>query len=254
MLLRAVYDENMEETCSVNEDVFDIIESLNVVEDIWDVLNTHVQKHHIRHFTYYHLSPAGAEDINTNFFASRGNEEINLAAHKAALFEVGPSFIHCIRRLDRPIAFKHLKELDVLEDAQMEFLKTMHFAQSENGFIIPAHGPSGRAGCFVFVSDRPSEIFSKQAIRDLQWVSLASHNSYTRLRKKSQRAIKKLTMRERQILTWVARGKSNSVIADIIGISQHTVNGYLRSIYLKTGTSDRTTAALRGVGEALIDL
>jgi len=53
--------------------------------------------------------------------------------------------------------------------------------------------------------------------------------------------------------TWVARGKSNAVIADIVGISQHTVNGYLRRVYLKTQTSDRTTAALRAIGDSLID-
>ncbi|RZV42686.1 MAG: DNA-binding response regulator, partial [Acidimicrobiales bacterium] len=50
------------------------------------------------------------------------------------------------------------------------------------------------------------------------------------------------------------RGKSNSSIADIIGISPHTVNGYLRSVYLKTGVSDRTSAALVGVRTALIQV
>jgi len=254
MVVHAFQRKTTNGAVSVNEDVFDIIESLNVVEDIWNVLNTYIQDLQMGHFTYYHLSPAGAEDIATHFFASRGNENVNLATHKAALFDVGQSFIHCIRKLDRPIAFNNLSALGVLDSEQIDFLKTMHFAESENGFIIPTHGSRGRAGCFVFVSNIPSQVFSKREIRELQWVSSACHNTYTRLRKKTQRDIKPLSIREREILTWVAHGKSNSVIADIIGISQHTVNGYLRSIYLKTGTSDRTTAALRGVGEALINL
>lgn len=254
MVVHALRHDTTEEIHSMNEDVFEIIESLNVVEDIWDVLHTYVQDLQMGHFTYYHLSPAGAEDIGTHFFASRGNENVNLATHKAALFDVGQSFIHCIRKLDRPIEFNNLYALGVLGAEQIDFLKTMHFADTQNGFIIPTHGPRGRSGCFVFVSSIPSQGLSKRDIRELQWVSTACHNAYTRLRKRSQRDIKPLTVRERQILTWVARGKSNSVIADIIGISQHTVNGYLRSIYLKTGTCDRTTAALRGVGEALINL
>ena len=80
-----------------------------------------------------------------------------------------------------------------------------------------------------------------------------AHRVYCRLRAASKIKPRALTNRECQILKWVAKGKRNSVIAYIIGISSHTVNGYLRSIYLKTGTSDRTSAALRGVSEALID-
>jgi DNA-binding CsgD family transcriptional regulator len=254
MVVHALHRETTQGEFSVNEDVFDIIEALTVVDDIWDALDTYIQDLKFDNFTYYHLSPAGAEDIGTHFFASRGNDNVNLTTHKAALFDVGQSFIHCIRQMDRPIAFSNLSALGILESEQIDFLKTMHFAKRETGFIIPTHGARGRAGCFIFVSSVPTQAFTKREIRELQWASLACHNAYTRLRKGTQREIKPLTVREREILTWVAHGKSNSVIADIIGISQHTVNGYLRSIYLKTGTSDRTTAALRGVGEALINL
>ena len=52
---------------------------------------------------------------------------------------------------------------------------------------------------------------------------------------------------------WVAKGKSNSVIADIIGISPNTVDTYLRRIFEKLEVSDRVTAALRGLAIGLID-
>lgn len=61
-----------------------------------------------------------------------------------------------------------------------------------------------------------------------------------------------LTPRERDILAWVARGKSNSVIGDVLGISPHTVDTHLRRIYAKLGVSDRISAALAGVGIGLI--
>ena len=54
------------------------------------------------------------------------------------------------------------------------------------------------------------------------------------------------------MLGWVAGGKSNTVIADILGISAHTVDAHLRRICLKLGVSDRISAAVRGIGIGLI--
>ena len=90
-------------------------------------------------------------------------------------------------------------------------------------------------------------------MRILQSTCQYAHLTFCRLQTKSRKKSTSLTTREQEILTWVAHGKSNAVIADIVGISRHTVNGYLRRIYLKTGTSDRTTASLRGIGEGLIN-
>ena len=58
--------------------------------------------------------------------------------------------------------------------------------------------------------------------------------------------------RETEILAWVARGKSNPLIAEILGISSHTVDAHLRRIYLKLGVFDRISAAVRGIGIGLI--
>jgi len=47
-------------------------------------------------------------------------------------------------------------------------------------------------------------------------------------------------------------GKSNTVIADIVGISPHAVNSYMRRIYLKLDVSDRVSAAFRALALGLI--
>lgn len=61
-----------------------------------------------------------------------------------------------------------------------------------------------------------------------------------------------LTRRQCEILQWVARGKSNSSIACILGISVHTVDTHLRRIYNRLGTSDRTAAAIKAMQRGLI--
>lgn len=61
-----------------------------------------------------------------------------------------------------------------------------------------------------------------------------------------------LTPREREILDWIAKGKSNAVIAQILGISRHTVDTYNRRIFKKLGTADRTTAAIKAMQAGLV--
>jgi DNA-binding CsgD family transcriptional regulator len=56
---------------------------------------------------------------------------------------------------------------------------------------------------------------------------------------------KGLSPRETEVMAWVARGKSNSVIADILGISSHTVDAHLRRAYSKLGVYERVSATVR---------
>ena len=52
-----------------------------------------------------------------------------------------------------------------------------------------------------------------------------------------------LTAREADVLVWVARGKSNRDIGEILGLSPRTVNKHLEQIYAKLGVENRTSAA-----------
>ena len=54
-----------------------------------------------------------------------------------------------------------------------------------------------------------------------------------------------LTMRESEVLVWIARGKSNRDIAEILGLSARTVNKHLEQIYVKLGVENRASAAVR---------
>jgi DNA-binding NarL/FixJ family response regulator len=52
-----------------------------------------------------------------------------------------------------------------------------------------------------------------------------------------------LTTREAEVLIWIARGKSNRDISDILGISPRTVNKHLEQIFTKLGVENRASAA-----------
>jgi DNA-binding NarL/FixJ family response regulator len=54
-----------------------------------------------------------------------------------------------------------------------------------------------------------------------------------------------LTDREVEALTWVARGKSSTDIAVIMGVSERTVNFHINNVIRKLGVATRVQAAIR---------
>ncbi|KQZ95369.1 MAG: response regulator transcription factor [Agrobacterium cavarae] len=54
-----------------------------------------------------------------------------------------------------------------------------------------------------------------------------------------------LTTRESEVLVWIAKGKSNRDIGEILGLSARTVNKHLEQIYVKLGVENRASAAVK---------
>jgi DNA-binding NarL/FixJ family response regulator len=52
-----------------------------------------------------------------------------------------------------------------------------------------------------------------------------------------------LTPRETEVLSWVAKGKTNRDVGDILGLSPRTVNKHLEHVFEKLGVETRTAAA-----------
>lgn len=57
-----------------------------------------------------------------------------------------------------------------------------------------------------------------------------------------------LTARERQILAWVARGKTNAEVAETLWVAPSTVRKHLENVYAKLGVRTRTAAVTRFLG------
>ena len=63
-----------------------------------------------------------------------------------------------------------------------------------------------------------------------------------------------LSVREAEVLTLVASGKSNKVIAGNLGLSEETIKGYLKSILAKLDANDRTHAVTLAQRRGIIEL
>jgi DNA-binding NarL/FixJ family response regulator len=63
-----------------------------------------------------------------------------------------------------------------------------------------------------------------------------------------------LSEREIEVLSLIAAGNSNKLIADQLSISEETVKGHVKSILSKLGANDRTHAVTLGLKRGIIEL
>lgn len=61
-----------------------------------------------------------------------------------------------------------------------------------------------------------------------------------------------LTPREEDVLRLLAKGCKSAEIASILGLSLHTINGYVRDIYAKLGVRNKAEAAVEAARRGLV--
>ena len=116
---------------------------------------------------------------------------------------------------------------------------------------LPAFGPLGLEAALVVrlaVPERAVPAWTPNLAAAFQ----LAYSRYRQLAPKGQGADAALSEREREIMLWVTRGKSNSVIGSILGISPSTVDTYMRRIFRKLDVADRTSAAMRVLASGAI--
>jgi DNA-binding NarL/FixJ family response regulator len=129
---------------------------------------------------------------------------------------------------------------------------------------LAAAGPSFAAIPFVFLTalgDRDSELTGRRLGADdyltkpidFEMLDAVIQN---RLRHRDSASPAPsachLTGREREVLTWVGRGKTSSEIATILGLSERTVNFHCERAMKRLGVANRTHAVAKAVAEGLI--
>jgi DNA-binding CsgD family transcriptional regulator len=135
---------------------------------------------------------------------------------------------------------------------ERRYLTLMRAVEMGDGYSLPCYGPAGRNGYVGIGRMTADAVTDEGSLREMHLIAQAAHLRILDFTVSEPSRGKPLSAREREILDWVARGKSNSVIADILHISAGTVDTYLRRIYEKLGVSDRTSAEVRGIGMGLI--
>ena len=204
--------------------------------------------------SYHHVPPIGATDHQGGLLvAARGFPEEWVTRYKEEkLNTIDPIPKFALQRSEAFWWFDLDGHPDLSKDEQryMDILKDQDLG---NGLAIPLFGPNGRSGYVGIGFGKNPPSVSALKVMQLQNAAQLAHQRYCSILRDRRKEDISLSAREREILTWVVRGKSNSVIAEILGISSYTVDTYLRRIFGKMDVSNRVSAVLRATAIGLVE-
>ncbi|WP_425045411.1 autoinducer binding domain-containing protein [Primorskyibacter sp. S87] len=136
------------------------------------------------------------------------------------------------------------------------FRDASDFGITDRGLTVPIRGPYGECGLLSVTrdcKDREWDAFKDYVMGELQVAAVHMHDNVLRsgvLPKTLYRP--SLSTREVEILQWVAAGKSQQDIGDILSISHRTVEVHLRSGREKLGALTTVQAVGRAIGLGLV--
>lgn len=123
----------------------------------------------------------------------------------------------------------------------------------KSGAAASIHLGHGNLIGFGFAS-RCRQSFGRDHLSTLYAMAGQFQLIYTALVPNAERPEVKLSARQKEVLRWIATGKRRADIADVMGISEDTVDDHLRQIFRKLRCNDRVVAVLRAVQSGAISI
>lgn len=153
--------------------------------------------------------------------------------------------------LGMPVHFLTLESSLDFNDRGASVLDVMRAAGFHDGVTTPVYSKPGDFAYFVaaFEEERPDLTPS-----DLRRIKFLFSEYFYRLREIETVRMDALSRRELQVLIAMVHDKSNTEIARLLGVSEHTVGTYVRRCFEKLNVHSRTQAVLRFVGAGAMEL
>ncbi|CUH80366.1 autoinducer binding domain-containing protein [Tropicibacter naphthalenivorans] len=136
------------------------------------------------------------------------------------------------------------------------FREAHDFGIAEQGLTIPVRGPFGDVGLFSVTRNCSDDEWSKlksKILGELQNAAVHLHDHVVHSHELTRvLSHPSLSSREVEILQWIAAGKTQQDVADILNISNRTVEVHLRSGRSKLGALTTSQAVGRAIGLGLV--
>ena len=153
----------------------------------------------------------------------------------------------------RPHFWSEIKNLPDLTEAELAYMEQAAKVKMGEGIGIPVFGPFNRNGYCALGFGYGNPAPDGDEILELQVACQIGHLAYCEMLQRNLPPETTLSAREKEILHWIARGRTNAQIADGLEISRNTVETYIRRCFEKLGVNDRVSAALRGMALGRVD-
>lgn len=157
--------------------------------------------------------------------------------------------------IERPFLWSWLDKAYNLDRAQGILMQQARDSGLKDGVGVPLHGPRGDV-CLVTFAAGNGHPDPRAELPKLDVLAAQFHSAYSTVGRSENdhRTTAVLSMRERDCLQWIARGKSSWEIGEILKISENTVNFHLKSAFHKLESNTRTLAVVKAIRYGLISL
>jgi LuxR family transcriptional regulator, quorum-sensing system regulator BjaR1 len=208
------------------------------------------------------LKDFGIDNFCLNGFANPGQtfDEVLLASRvppgwmdlyiQEDYVQHDPSQRHA-RRTVHPYEWKDAPYDCEREPKAGEFVRRASDFKIHNGLVVPIPSPFGCVGQ-VFMGGHSPQL----SMRDKPTLHLMALYAFARVEHLAGRhaRISALTIREKEVLVWTAKGKTAWEVGEILHISKRTVDAHLQAAALRLGTLNKTQTVAVALREKLISL
>ncbi len=228
-----------------------IIDDLESMTDVLELVRDACLEQGAKRMSY-HFSPIFDEPVSLRtVIYSHGYEPEWLKEYERAEFRMHDpiperTFRHgeAITWVDAMGAAPNTPENEAYFDA-------MRAAGLIHGFGMPLYGARGREAYASFDFGRRVAEVDPEKVGFVRGLAQFAH---VRICNLVDREIdfEQLSLRETEVLTWMAKGKTAQDIGKILSLSPETIRTYIKRLYEKMGTHDRIGAVVRGLKLGLI--
>jgi DNA-binding CsgD family transcriptional regulator len=169
-----------------------------------------------------------------------------------AYFDIDPVKEWCVKKVV-PLCWSDLV-LDPGSRSETMMLDAASYGLCD-GVSMPVHSPQGELGILSFSINAPpaqARSIAKTSVPHVQLLANHLQQAVRRISGLLEEPGPELTERERECLSWAADGKTSGEIAQILSITERTVNFHLNNLAQKMGVTSRQHAVGRAAMRRLI--
>jgi len=225
----------------------DRIRTALTIEDVETVLLTELSWYGLTYSTLWDIPGPGETIDDTISINTRPAAYIEhyLAAQ---LIDKDPVVTE-LRRTLTPFSWKDVRDNRRLSKAESRIIDEAREFDSDDGLIVPIVSGNGMLAVFSPCGKNPD--LTPAARSALEIIGMYTYHALQRVAAQTQRQrdgqVAPLTAREREIMRWVAVGKTDDEIGTILTIGSETVKTHVENAKIKLNATKRTFAVVQAL-------
>lgn len=218
--------------------------------DVFRFMKRVTELYGARAFMVLNMPGATAQELGSSSIITNWPSDLLTEFDQISLLSGSPVLAH-LRRSSVPLRFD-IDDVALQRDPRSGEVSKALFTRfrMNRGSYFPVHDATGARGAVSFIGDR--EPFNTLEMMELAYIATHVFNRLAEIREMDSRNSDMLTERELDCLNWTAAGKTSVEIAEILTLSEHTINHYLNRATKKLDAVNRTQAVAKALRLGLI--